>query len=524
VRFSGLPVGRVVNVGLSPGGDGTIRVRVEIDADTPVRVDSRATIEAQGVTGVSFVGISPGSPEAALLEPPPGEDIAEIEAGRSALQSLSEDAPQLLAETLDIVSGISDFLNEENRASVETILRNVEDASGNFAAALDDFSTVTASVSDFADQIDNFNAMLEDLTGAVSVLITTGDETLESIGTLARDSRGSIALLDETLARTQDLLASAERYIEGDLTTTTTAMTRLVADLDSQVAQIGAQTQTMLNALTTTSTTATARLGEAETTLAATDALIARLDATLATIDRTAGSLDTLVSGDGAALVADARVALTGATSVIDSIGAAAATDLPVIVSDLRAAAATVARVAETAGADLSSASGRIDVLTADTSAMVAQVTTTFADANDTLAAINGALVTGESALAAATRIFEGTDRIINEEAAGIIADLRGTITRLDTAIGLVAADIPAISADLQAASGAARTALVTFNRAVEDSAGPVASFAATGLPGYTRLAQEARDLIDNLDALTQQIQRDPARFFLNRQTPDFRR
>ena len=63
VRFSGLPVGQVVDVRLSPEGDGTVRVRIEVGADTPVRTDSVATIESQGVTGVSFVGISAGTPE-----------------------------------------------------------------------------------------------------------------------------------------------------------------------------------------------------------------------------------------------------------------------------------------------------------------------------------------------------------------------------------------------------------------------------------------------------------------------------
>lgn len=62
VRFSGLPVGQVVDVRLSPERDGTVRVRIEIGADTPVRSDSVATIEAQGVTGVSYVGSPPERP------------------------------------------------------------------------------------------------------------------------------------------------------------------------------------------------------------------------------------------------------------------------------------------------------------------------------------------------------------------------------------------------------------------------------------------------------------------------------
>ncbi|RZV99166.1 MAG: MCE family protein, partial [Rhodobacteraceae bacterium] len=97
VRFSGLPVGQVVDVRLSPKGDGTVRVRVEIGSATPVRTDSVATIEAQGVTGVSYVGISAGTPTSALLSAASPADVPMIDPGQSVLQSLSQDAPEILA-------------------------------------------------------------------------------------------------------------------------------------------------------------------------------------------------------------------------------------------------------------------------------------------------------------------------------------------------------------------------------------------------------------------------------------------
>ena len=87
---------------LSDDRDGTITVRVEVDAKTPVRTDSVATIESLGVTGVSYVGIGPGTPEAPLLleASGPADIPPEIEAGRSTLQALTEEAPELVTETL----------------------------------------------------------------------------------------------------------------------------------------------------------------------------------------------------------------------------------------------------------------------------------------------------------------------------------------------------------------------------------------------------------------------------------------
>lgn len=104
----------------------------------------------QGVTGVTFVGISPGTPDAPLLEVASTEDVPEIEAGRSVLQTLSEDTPELLGEVLIIVREVSALLSGENRGRIERILSNVEDASGNFSNSMSDFSGVAESVFEFA--------------------------------------------------------------------------------------------------------------------------------------------------------------------------------------------------------------------------------------------------------------------------------------------------------------------------------------------------------------------------------------
>lgn len=62
VLFAGLSVGKVVDMQLSPSVNGAVRVRVEVAEDTPVRTDSRASIEIQGVTGIANVAITSAGP------------------------------------------------------------------------------------------------------------------------------------------------------------------------------------------------------------------------------------------------------------------------------------------------------------------------------------------------------------------------------------------------------------------------------------------------------------------------------
>lgn len=517
VRFAGLPVGQVVDVRLSPDGDGTVRVRLEVGSEVPVRTSSVATIESQGVTGVSFVGISPGEPEDPLLRTSSIVDIPEIEAGRSVLQSLTEDAPQLVEEALRVMQDLSNLASTENIQRVENILANAETASAGLSTALEDFSVVAAAVADFAEDISSFNETLEGLTGRAESLFAAAEGTLTNIDTLIADSRTTLASGTATLDQATSTLSSADSYITDELRQTTTELRAGIVEIREQVDQIGTEARGMVAEFRKTGEAATARLTEAEATIQATDLMIADLTATLETIDQATVNFDTLVSVDGTALVAEARAA-------IRPISEAANADLPALVADIRSAMDTANRTITEVGNSLTNATGKVDGLMDDASVAVTTVTDTFSRANVTLGAINSALEVGERTLTAAERTFDGADRVINNDIAAITTDLRRTIDGLDQAIAQVSADIPEVTADLKAASEAARLAFAEVAQTVAASGQPIRDFSTNALPQFTRLSKEMRDLIANLDQLTRQIQRDPARFFLGgTNTPAYR-
>ncbi len=524
VRFSGLPVGQVVDVRLAPDQDGSILVRVEVAAETPVRSDSIATIEAQGVTGVSFVSIGAGSPDAPLLVSTQAVPIPEIEAGRSTLQSLSEDAPQLVSETLQVVQEIGQLLGNENQGRLENILLNIESASADFAQTLKDFSSVAATVTSFTEEISRFNATLEMATGELTGVLKTTDTTIASIGELSEEARVVVSKGSTALDSVQETITETERYISEDLTGTTETLRQMVVELQQQVTSVGDDAKTLMSTLGTTGSTATARLEEARTTLTEVDALIARLDETATILGGTAARLDGLIETEGGPLLSETRAMVNEAKRAIQTVNAVADTDLPAIFSDIRAAAQKSSQTITEVGANLTSASGRIDEIANEAGVALGEATRAFGNANETLAAINAALETGDRALSAAERAFLGADRVINEDISGVITGLETSLKTLNTAVAGVSEDLPLISADLRSASQSAADAFAEL-RSIANSAAPsVREFASTALPLYTRLAQESRALIANLDRLAEQIERDPTRFFLDRQTPEFRR
>ncbi|MBF9036430.1 MCE family protein [Rhodobacterales bacterium HKCCE2091] len=523
VRFAGLPVGQVVDVRLAPERDGTVLVRVEVEAATPVRSDSIATIESQGVTGVSFVSIGPGTPDGELLEPQPGE-IPEIESGRSVIQSLSEDAPALLTETLGVIRDLSEVFSDENRSRIENIIVNVEDASADFSATLESFSNVAGTVDQFVAEIERFNAIIQTIAADFDTLLISADETITLWGDVAGDVTGFLDTGTTTLETATDTLGRAGTYIDEDLAATTVELRAALGQLQEDVAALSAQGQTMLSTFTETGSLANQRLAEVEETLTGLDALIAETNATMAAVEEAATGFGTLVAGDGTALISETREMIANADATVTAIRQAAEVDLPGILAEVDRAAETIASVSATIGNDLTAASGRIEELSGGALAALEDARETFATANETLEAVTSAMTMGEDTLAAATRAFDSADRVMGEEIGGLVTRLRETLDGLDAAVAQVSEDLPGISANLSEASRAAEDAFAGISAAVNASGPAIQTFAAEGLPQYTDLAREARNLARSLDALVSRIERDPARFFLNNNAPEFRR
>ncbi len=98
VRFSGLSVGQVVSLDLDDQGSGRVRVRIEVASGTPIHEGATAQLQSQGVTGVSLVSVSGGDADKPLLRETAAGGVPVIPGERSVVQSLTEDAPDLLTE------------------------------------------------------------------------------------------------------------------------------------------------------------------------------------------------------------------------------------------------------------------------------------------------------------------------------------------------------------------------------------------------------------------------------------------
>jgi phospholipid/cholesterol/gamma-HCH transport system substrate-binding protein len=209
VLYRGIPVGRVTAIRIDPDNVETVLVDVEIDRDTPIKVDTVATLELQGLTGIAYVQLRGGTQASARLDPD-AEPRARIPSRRSALERVFESTPELLAETMAVVERLSLLLTDENLDAVAGTLRNVErvtvtlaDRSESIDSAIAGAAAMTGTIQETSTEIKQLASELRLLTGRVDQQVdgVSGDlvDTLKDLQTAASSLSGATAQFEQIL-------------------------------------------------------------------------------------------------------------------------------------------------------------------------------------------------------------------------------------------------------------------------------------------------------------------------------------
>ena len=95
VLFNGIRFGAVRAIALVPEDTRKVRLLITVRSDAPVRINSHARVSQQGLAGSVAMEITPGTPDAALLEAKQGETYPVIFAdpgGGSLMAGVSDAA------------------------------------------------------------------------------------------------------------------------------------------------------------------------------------------------------------------------------------------------------------------------------------------------------------------------------------------------------------------------------------------------------------------------------------------------
>jgi phospholipid/cholesterol/gamma-HCH transport system substrate-binding protein len=213
VLFNGIRFGAVRTIELLPEDTRKVRALITVREETPVRTNSRARISQQGLAGFIAMEITPGTPDAPLLQAKPGEKYPVIYAdpgSGSLLAGVSDaagHADALLLRLNDLVAN--------NQDSIRRTITNLESFTTMMAERKDD---VAAFVKDLRALSSRFNDIAQKVDAAVDRIAGAGSDHPDSVVSQVQQAATSFRQLAEKLDkslgdRSGELTQQAERSL-----------------------------------------------------------------------------------------------------------------------------------------------------------------------------------------------------------------------------------------------------------------------------------------------------------------------
>ena len=183
VKFNGVDVGSVTNISLNPKNPQQVKLLLSINADTPITTSTVATLMAQGVTGLTYVGLKAKSSVGEPLMIKPGEEYPIIASEPSFLVQMDTVLKGLTDNLNSLSENFSEIFNAQNREALKETLTSLD--------------VITRTLANNSQNIDS--------------TIRAADQTFQNTAIASRQLPGIMSELKTTLNSVQTMTQSVEQ-------------------------------------------------------------------------------------------------------------------------------------------------------------------------------------------------------------------------------------------------------------------------------------------------------------------------
>ncbi len=244
VLFNGVRVGEVTDIELAPNDPSRVYARIEVSNRAPVKKDTRARLEYQGLTGVASIALDGGTLNSAPLEDEHGGTPL-IEADRSDYQNILETMQRLAGRTEGVLEK-ADRLFADNSGAVSRTVRNVEAFSQALGENSDGLKQFMAAMSEVGVTVKPLMASLESLSRSVDERVKSVDpERMKSIlanaDELTRQLNASAGKFDKLMGSLDGMLGSGDtKSVIAEVSEAARSFRKLSDNLDARTKEMTA--------------------------------------------------------------------------------------------------------------------------------------------------------------------------------------------------------------------------------------------------------------------------------------------
>ena len=244
VHFNGIKVGEVTKIALQSSNTNNVVARARVTSDVPIRVDSLATLEPQGITGLNYTQITAGTPTKPLLKTvTPPDKIPVIRTQRSTLSDLLEGGGNVLTRTVEALDRVNRVLSDQN---IKT-----------FTATLNDAQAVTAELRERKSIIADAQKALQDADAAIlevteatkstrGIIDTDGKRTIKDLADAAEEAKAASKDLRLMMAKLEGPTSDFASTGLPQLTAAAVSLQSTAESLDRLAREIQANPQSLV--------------------------------------------------------------------------------------------------------------------------------------------------------------------------------------------------------------------------------------------------------------------------------------
>lgn len=201
VGFNGIKVGEVQSLALDPADARKVQVLISVHSDTPVRENSRATMQSLGLTGGTGIQITAGTPDSPFLVATSENPIPVIVADRGLGQGLFDAAPAVMNNANALLLRLNDLV-AENQESIHKTLANVENVTTMLDQRKEEIAQTITDVHAAAQSFKDLSGKLQvSLGDNLDSLTRTAKDSLQEFGNFMREGRRAAATLNSVLEK-----------------------------------------------------------------------------------------------------------------------------------------------------------------------------------------------------------------------------------------------------------------------------------------------------------------------------------
>lgn len=221
VRFRGVKVGKVEDIGFDPENSRFIRIRIGVDRNVPLTKGVFAQLGYQGVTGLAYIQLDDDGNQPELLQT--NEiDLARIPMRTSTLDNIVITGQDLLNSVNEAVKRMNHLLNDQNQERFSHLLENMENATA-------DFGSFTEQLQPNLKSLPELTSKTNSLLGNTDKLVKNINHVVEKIGRQG----GIIDDLSQSAEELSDIIPMVQEAIDG-VKNSTRSVDRVLLQLEEQ--------------------------------------------------------------------------------------------------------------------------------------------------------------------------------------------------------------------------------------------------------------------------------------------------